>query len=523
MEMRKRIGALLLLSLGMLVSLLAAVPAGATEQERTSGSITVHKFEVKTEDEYNRLKNNVNHSGNIVDIEADETLSKLRPMEGIQFKLTRVKDKDDAILTSNSAETFVGDGAYEETFPTNAQGLAEFKNLPLGLYKLEELEDGRVKEKMAPVLISIPTYNQDYKDSPDTTEEFNYDIHVYPKNLIHSGGPDIEKDVVQEGNNDASVNIGQEFDWIILGEVPKDITEGVADETFQKMYYRILDSLDSKLDFVGTKSVILRSENKEQKLELKETEHYSFTRKNDADEVVEDGRNLTWELTTEALKAMKNYPGGQVVVTFTTKLNDTAKDFLGQAIENKAELEYKNTSGTEYNPESDKPEVHTGGVKIKKVDKAEPNTPLSGAEFKIYKTEADAKADQNAILINGNAVVKSDDQGIADFYGLAYYTGDAIDEPPTEGSTTYWVVETKAPKGADGKEYNRLKDPFEVIVTHNSHDGNARPYKIVYNAKNNYELPFTGGTGLLIFLGGGAALLLAAYVISRKGKNKATK
>lgn len=521
MKMRKRIGALLL-SLGMLVSLLAAVPAGATE-ERTTGSITVHKFEVKTETEYNALKRNINHSGNIVNIEDDDTLSKLRPMEGISFKLTRVVDQDDTVLTPNSAETFVGEGAYEKTFSTNAQGLAEFKDLPLGLYKLEEIDDGRVKTKMDSVLISIPTYNQDYKDSPGTTDEFNYDIHVYPKNLIHSGGPDIEKDVDHEENNDASVNIGQEFDWIILGEVPEDITEEVTDDAFRKMYYRILDNLDSKLDFVKTKSVILRSADKETQMELKETEHYKFTRKNDADEEAEDGRKLTWELTTEALKEMKGYSGGQVVVTFTTKLNDTAKESLGQAIENKAELEYKNTSGTEYNPESDKPEVHTGGVKIKKVDKAEPHTPLSGAEFKIYKTEADAKAGQDAISINGNEVVTSDDQGIADFYGLAYYTDDATGEPPTEGSTTYWVVETKAPVGVDGKAYNRLKDPFEVTVTHNSHDEAAGAYKTVYNAKDNYELPFTGGTGLLIFLGGGAALLLAAYVLSRKGKNKAAK
>lgn len=522
MKMRKRIGALLL-SLGMLVSIQAAAPAGATEQERTSGSITVHKFEVKTEEEYNSLKNNVNHSGNIVDIEADETLSKLRPMEGISFTLTRVEDKDDTVQTPGEAQAVGGKDAYTRTVPTNAQGLAEFKDLSLGLYKLEELDDGRVKYKMDPVLISIPTYNQDYKDSTEGIEEFNYDIHVYPKNLIHPGGPDIQKDVDHEGNNDASVNIGQEFDWIILGEVPEDITEGVTDDTLQKMYYRILDNLDPKLDFVKTKSVILRSADKETQLELKETEHYKFTRKNDAGQEAEDGRKLTWELTTEALKAMKDYSGGQVVVTFTTKLNDTAKESLGQAIENKAELEYKNTSDIEYKPESDKPEVHTGGVKIKKVDKAGEHAPLEGAEFKIYKTEVDAKAGKNAILINGNEVVKSDAQGIADFYGLAYYTGDATGDSPTEGSTTYWVVETKAPMGTDGKEYNRLKDPFEVTVTHNSHDGSARPYKIVYNAKNNYELPFTGGTGLLIFLGGGAALLLAAYVISRKGKNKAAK
>ena len=52
---------------------------------------------------------------------------------------------------------------------------------------------------------------------------------------------------------------------------------------------------------------------------------------------------------------------------------------------------------------------------------------------------------------------------------------------------------------------------------------NPEDMYVVYNAKDNYELPFTGGTGLLVFLGAGAVLLIASYVISKGGKNKAAK
>lgn len=530
MKTWKKISALLL-SFGMLLSLLAAVPVSAAAPDPTEGSITVHKFEVKTEQDYEAMKKNVNKSGAEIDISSHETLKNLRPMKDIQFTLTRVEEPEGTVVDPENPTPMKGENAYSKTFSTNDQGVVTFSGLELGLYQLKELPDGRVKTPMDPVLISVPTYNQEFKnpDKGSEVKEFNYDIHVYPKNLIYSDGPDINKDVVVEGNNDATVDIEEEFDWIILTDVPKDINENITEDQFAKMYYRILDTLDLKLDFVKTKSVIIRSKDKETQMELQKDDGYTFKRTNAQGADDPNGRNLKWELTTKSIKAMKDYVEGKVVITFTTKLNETAKDFLGQAIENQGELEYKNASDVEYNPVSDKPEVHTGGIKIKKVDKTDGTTPLKGAKFIIYSNEKDAKADNREKAVKRNDQiyeVESNEKGMVSFDGLKYTadgaaSGEAV--KPNAGSKDYWIVETEAPTLLDGTKYNRLKDPFKVTVTATSHTEPVKGWTTVYNAKDNYELPFTGGTGLLVFLGGGAALLAVAYLISKSGKNKTAK
>lgn len=522
MKTWKKISALLL-SFGMLLSLLAVAPVSAAAPDPTEGSITVHKYIVETQVDYDKLEQAGENSGGH-EITGPSVIDSLRPMEGVEFTLTKVKDKP-GITVENAEAEMKSDTpteyVYQNKLTTDKEGVITFGKLPLGLYKLEETKNDLADDngQMKPVLISVPTYNQAYKEKPEGAQEFLYDIHVYPKNLIKQDGPKIDKDVVEEGNNNATVNIDQPFNWIILTDIPDDVTENTI-----PLEYVILDTLDERLDFVKTVSLALRKNNPgpgDQDTPLT-AEDYTFTQNGADGQPSDTGRSLSWELTEAGRNKLAGYAGGKVVLTFTTKLNETAKESLGEAIENRGVLEYTNSSGKKYQPASDKPEVHTGGVKIKKVDKADPSKTLSGAEFKIYKTLDDAKNGKNAIQRNNQDYkVTSNDQGIAFFEGLAY--GDNTGQKPTEGKTTYWVVETKAPTLSDGTKYNRLKDPFEVTVTHNSHKADPEAYKTVYNAKDNYELPFTGGTGLLVFLGGGAALLAAAYLISKSGKNKTAK
>lgn len=525
MKTWKKISALLL-SFGMLLSLLAAVPVSAAAPDPTEGSITVHKYIVETQDEYDKLEKAGENSGGHA-ITGPSVIDSLRPMEGVEFTLTKVIDAPEITAETAQPEMKVGaptEHVYQDKLTTDKNGVIIFDQLPLGLYKLEETKNdlAEANGQMKPVLISVPTYNQAYKEKPEGAQEFLYNIHVYPKNLIKQDGPKIDKDVVEEGNEDATVNIDEPFNWIILTDIPDDVAENAIPKK-----YVILDTLDERLDFVKTVSLALRKSNpgeSDQDIPLT-TEEYTFTQNGADGQPSETGRSLKWELKEAGRNKLKDYAGGKVVLTFTTKLNATAEESLGEAIENRGILEYTNSAGNEYTPGSDLPEVHTGGVGIKKVDKANPTKTLSGAEFKIYKSLEDAKKGVNAIKRNNQDYkVTSNDQGIAFFEGLAYGDDDNMGQGPTAGSTTYWVVETKAPVDpTDGKLYNRLKDPFEVTVTPNSHNADPDAYKTVYNAKDNYELPFTGGAGLLVFLGGGAALLAAAYLISKSGKNKTAK
>lgn len=505
-----------LLSLGMAVSLMAAVPVTAAEEQRT-GSITVHKFIVETKDEYTKLETaGKNSSGNEINIKTDETLKNLKPMEGIKFDLEKVVDDGTTELKPDTAKK---DTSFEAlTLPTNKDGELTFENLPFGTYRLSEKTDPRVEKKMDTVLISVPTYNQEYKT--DTSKpEFLYEIHVYPKNLIHQNGPDIEKDVATEGNDHATVDRYAPFEWIILSEIPEE----VADEKQTPIKYVITDKLDPRLDFVSDVSLEFRTANKQTTTTMTKDTDYEFATAEIKEEGYKEGNksSLTWTLTDTGRDKLKAYAGGHVVVKFETKLNEKAE--LGVAIPNKAGLDYINWAGSQYLPQSDEPEVHTGGIKIKKVDKSDHNKKLQGAEFMIYDNEKDAKEakPEKAVQRNDKPYVEtSGEDGIAFFDGLSY--GNPTGQNPAEGEKDYWIVETKAPV-VDGVQYNRLHDPFKVTISAESHEMEADDMYVVYNAKDNYKLPFTGGAGLIVFLGAGAVLLIAAYVISKGGKSKAAK
>lgn len=508
-----------LLSLGMAVSLMAAVPVTAAEKQET-GSITVHKYVVETLEQYEALKKaGKNSGGNQIDVETDDTLKNLKPLGGVEFVLEKVIDDGKTELTPENAQE---DTRFpKQRLTTDAEGILSFKDLPLGTYRLSESDDPRVKTEMDPVLISVPTYNQEHKTNSEKPE-FLYDIHVYPKNLINQNGPSIGKDVVEEGNDDATVDRYAPFEWIILSEIPEDITS--EKQTPKK--YVITDKLDPRLDFVKDVSLSFRSVGKQTTTEMVKDTDYIFTATKvtgpDADKYKPDNTSsLTWTLTEAGLGKLKDYAGGHVVVKFTTKLNEKAE--LGTAIPNQAGLDYINWAGSQYLPKSDIPEVHTGGIKIKKVDKSDHNKKLQGAEFMIYRSEEEAKTEEpeKAVKREGKPyVVTSGEDGIAFFDGLSY--GDPTGQEASQGSTDYWIVETKAPV-VDGEQYNRLREPFKVTISATSHNMAQEDMYVVYNAKDNYELPFTGGAGLIVFLGAGAVLLIAAYVVSKGGKSKAAK
>lgn len=511
-----------LLSLGMAVSLMAAVPVTAAEVS-TTGSITVHKYVVETTDQYNALKDLGDRSegnGNIIDFSQHADLKDLKPMEGIKFDLEKVQDNGKTELTPENA--LVDSTFTKQTLTTNANGELIFENLALGTYKLSEQKDTRVEKPMDPVLISVPTYNQEHKTNP-SKPEFLYNIHVYPKNLIHQNGPDIEKDVVTEGNDHATVDRYAPFEWIILSEIPEE----VADAKQKPIKYVITDKLDPRLDFVKNVSLAFRTAGEQPTTNTMEKDvDYRFEATElsgpEYDEYKPGNQSsLTWTLTEEGLGKLKDYAGGHVVVKFETKLNEKAE--LGVAIPNQAGLDYTNWNNHEYLPKSDIPEVHTGGIKIKKVDKSDHNKKLQGAKFMIYYNESDAKAgdSKKAVQRNGAAYeVESGVDGIAFFDGLSY--GNLTGDEASKGSTEYWIVETEAPT-VDGIKYNRLRDPFKVTISATSHTIVEDDMYVVYNATDNYKLPFTGGAGLIVFLGAGAVLLIAAYVISKGGKSKAAK
>ena len=504
----------MLLSIGMLMTLCVGANVKAAEPE--TGSITIHKLKVEEEDDYNKLVEGLNNKGTGQLLEKDNPLIKdYKPFPGITFKLTKLVDDGSVKLDPKEAtdlfnnhrdKTFGTDGTKEGT--TDDNGEYKFDNLPLGAYLLQEEDHAQVSKKMAPAIIYVPTYNPENKTDTNAPK-WLYDIHVYPKNLIHQGGPDIDKDVVNEGNNHAGENIGDVFPWIITTTVPLKDDE----EIYNK--YIITDVIDSRLDFVNEEKI---------SIEMRDSygnSHDYLTR--DADyytQYDESTRELKITLTNDGIRKICSVArNGKLVTKFYTKINDSA--ILGDEIDNTAHLSFTNFSGQDYEKDSDTPEVHTGGIKMIKVDKENSAKVLKGAEFQVFASEADAKAKKNPISINGKNTFESNEQGIVEIFGLAYGTLGESYEENNNRATDYWIVETKAPINEKGEPYSLLSEPLKVTVNATSHLDNQTI--TVYNALTNTDLPFTGGIGTIIFVIGGIALIGAAVVLNRKGSRKAVK
>ena len=166
---------------------------------------------------------------------------------------------------------------------------------------------------------------------------------------------------------------------------------------------------------------------------------------------------------------------------------------------------------TSTNTITDTAEVHTGALKIEKVEKGNTETKLAGAKFKIATTEANAEAGTFVKDADGNDIeVTTDSNGLAEIKGLAY-ADDGSD-------TSYWLVETQAPTYEDTvdgqavtKSYNLLQNPIEVQVGKTTYETAVQ----VQNSKG-LDLPATGGIGIAIFAIAGITLMVISKKMSKE-------
>lgn len=159
----------------------------------------------------------------------------------------------------------------------------------------------------------------------------------------------------------------------------------------------------------------------------------------------------------------------------------------------------------------DTAEVHTGALKIEKVEKGNTTNKLAGAKFKIATTQANAEAGTFVKDANGNDIeVETNANGLAEIKGLAY-ADDGSD-------TSYWLVETKAPTYKETvdeqpvtKLYNLLQNPVEVQIGKTTYDTAVT----IQNSKG-LDLPATGGIGIAIFAVVGITLMVISKKMSKE-------
>ena len=226
--------------------------------------------------------------------------------------------------------------------------------------------------------------------------------------------------------------------------------------------------------------------------------------------------DFTVSLTPAYLQKSEFYGStvSDVITSYSAVLNKySTTAFTGNPNE-AVSLTYSNKNNVTATVDGNTVYVYTYGIEVNKQDEEE--NPLAGAEFALYLSEADAKAQKNAVA-NGT----SDANGLVEFKTTS-------NEVIRLQSGTYYVVETKAPQG-----YNRYTDVIEVKVTAEyaetftegtwissaPEDGVA----VVTVTDSRVILPQTGGQGMMMFyiVAAGVAMLAAVFFVVAK-KRKAT-
>ena len=449
------------------------------------------------------------------DFEDDEDFERIKLRTVGQYDLVLIKeDKDGKQLNSTAKFEVTTNGKTEEKTVTGKLTIAQ--NMPVDkdhltddIYVIKETqapdsycefdgtititvskkikEDGSGYEKSMKYTV-VDSKGNDITNNKDANVYVNSDGNIYVE-VKNYKEPDIHKGVKDVTNQDSGYNADEKHLWVIESTLPNNINE--------YKFYNIIDDIDYRLKFEGSDSVSVKIGN----TTLREGTDYRISYTENPTGVQDKTKSGTLILTfidldnsIQASDRIKNNAGNKIKVTFNTTFakdeNGKLLAAMGEQINNQAKLEYTNTAtDNKVVKETERPEVHTGGVILYKYYLANgQKVSLEGAKFGIYKTEEDAKNNKNVIM-----TAISDEKGLVKFIGLQYgedardiesnkQSDETYKYDADKASTKYWVAEIEAPEG-----YYKYTDPIEVTISKDSYNEEKVSYE-VENTKLNFDL-----------------------------------
>ena len=325
--------------------------------------------------------------------------------------------------------------------------------------------------------------------------------------------------------NKPSVNIGDVVTYTVKGSVPD--TTG-----YDKYVYTIHDELSNGLDFVkNAKGDALDKANEVNVTVAFKDATDASTAPTTATLDTTNKRKMSLDLS-EWVRDNQTNKGKEFTVTYYAKVNKAAD----VSTKNNATLEYGNNPGETTTTTPSEAKTPTYPLDINKTKKGSEEK-LAGAKFRLYSSEADAKANAESKAIKVSPVVAS----VAGNYvvdptsdNTVFESVESIDRKGYNlhvnglAAGTYYLVETEAPAG-----YNKLTAPIKVEITKSttgnevdwtlSKDNTPETDKII-DVENSTGsiLPSTGGMGTIAFTVVAALLVLGvavSFIRDRKREN----
>ena len=202
----------------------------------------------------------------------------------------------------------------------------------------------------------------------------------------------------------------------------------------------------------------------------------------------------------------------KIRVYFDTKINGNAEAAV--EIPNQSVVNYTNSLDFNFTARSDEPVVYTGAANLLKIDAADPERKLAGAEFEVYRPATPEEIGNNAEGVTSIEGVTEKVVKVS-FYDNADMNGEKVASAVTneEGRLTvyglaygkYYLLETKAPEG-----YNPMKEAKELVIDAQSHT--EEKIVTVTNTKGTL-MPETGGIGTEVFVFSGTLLMAVSLLM----------
>lgn len=388
--------------------------------------------------------------------------------------------------------------ATQDSDEDKTKGTATFTDLTAGYYLVfpEGGSTGKGNRGTDAILVNVP------RDGKNTAAE------------IKSTFPTVDKQVSNDKTNyqdNTTAQVGDTVYFKLTAKVP-DMT----DYTSYKFVFH--DTLSNGLAYdAGSVNVTIGG------TEVTQKGNYTVAEPS--------GKNKDLKIEFADLKTVTGVEAGQeIVVTYTAKITKDA--VTTNPATNKVYLEYSNNPGTDKTGKSnpDESKVYTYQIDIDKYTGtySASATRLAGATFEL-KAKKDATEPSIKLVKDSDNVYHIKDASELDTSAVNSVITDETGKITIKGlnAGTYYLYETIAPTG-----YNKLKEPIEIVITHDTNNLSEFTYKVngtantpndttikVENVKG-VMLPETGSIGTIGLTALGVAVVLLGVFAPRKKKKE---